>query len=144
VFPDPCPRTPWERCAKRCARAEFLGVHRGNRSALDLLGEIRRAPPELDVIRRGVDRPPTIRIAPYQSFEAADSRRELEVRALHQRQVGAIETDPRRLEEVQRHVGLAEDGGLIARLRAASWVAARAAAGRRRAACCSGAALRRG
>jgi type IV pilus assembly protein PilM len=56
-------------------RAEFLGVYRGNLSALDLLSEISRlVPPDLDVVfeELSIDRQ-TIRLRAYaKSFEAAE------------------------------------------------------------------------
>jgi general secretion pathway protein L len=56
-------------------RAAFLGVYRGNLSALDLLTEIsRRVPPDLDVVLEEVSiDPQTVRMRVYtKSFEAAD------------------------------------------------------------------------
>ncbi len=56
-------------------RAAFLGVYRGNLSALDVLGEISRlVPPDLDVVfeELSIDRQ-TVRMRVYaKSFEAAD------------------------------------------------------------------------
>ena len=105
VFPDqPVPENPVaamrEAVAAAHARAEFLGVYRGNRSALDLLGEIsRRVPPDLDVIfeelsiARG-----TIRIRAFtKSFEAAErlGAELAKFEPFSKVQVGAIETDRR-------------------------------------------------
>lgn len=105
VFPDqPVPENPVaamrEAVAAAHARAEFLGVYRGNRSALDLLGEIsRRVPPDLDVIfeELSIDRG-TIRIRAFtKSFEAAErlGAELAKFEPFSKVQVGAIETDRR-------------------------------------------------
>jgi Tfp pilus assembly protein PilN len=81
-------------------RAEFLGVYRGNRSALDLLGEIsRRVPPELDVVfeELSIDRQ-TIRIRAFtKSFEAAErlGSELAKFEPFAKVQIGSIETDRR-------------------------------------------------
>ena len=79
-------------------RAEFLGVYRGNLSALDVLTEIsRRIPPDLDVgfEELSIDKQ-TIRIRVYaKSFEAAD-RLGAELSKFgpfEEARIGAIETD---------------------------------------------------
>ncbi len=82
-------------------RADFLGVYRGNLSALDLLVEIsKRVPPELEVVfeELSIDRQ-TVRIRVYsKSFEAADRLgAELgKFAPFAQTRIGAIETDKRR------------------------------------------------
>jgi len=81
-------------------RAEFLGVYRGNLSALDLLTEIsQRISPELDLVfeELSIDRQ-TIRIRVFtESFEAADRLgAELsEFGPFSDTRIGAIETDKR-------------------------------------------------
>ena len=81
-------------------RAEFLGVYRGNLSALDLLTEIsKRISPELDLVfeELSIDRQ-TIRIRVFtESFEAADRLgAELsEFGPFSQTRIGSIETDKR-------------------------------------------------
>ena len=82
-------------------RADFLGVYRGNLSALDVLTEISsHVPKDLDVVLEelSIDRQ-TIRMRVYgKSFEAADRlRAELaKFPPFHQVRVGAIETDRKR------------------------------------------------
>jgi len=120
AFPDkPVPENPVaamrEAVRDAHARAEFLGVYRGNRSALDLLGEIsRRVPPELDVVfeELSIDRQ-TIRIRAFtQSFEAAE-RLGAELSKFEpfaKVQVGSIETDRRTdVKKFNVTIGLAED-----------------------------------
>jgi general secretion pathway protein L len=81
-------------------RAEYLGVYRGNLSALDLLAEIsRRVPQNLEVVfeELSIDRQ-TIRIkATAQSFEAADrlGAELAKFPPFSQARIGAIETDRR-------------------------------------------------
>jgi general secretion pathway protein L len=82
-------------------RAEFLGVYRGNLSALDLLTEIsRRVPEDLDVVfeELTIDRQ-TIRMRVYaKSFEAA-YRLGAELSTFEpfaKARIGAIETDRKR------------------------------------------------
>ena len=81
-------------------RAEFLGVYRGNLSALDLLTEIsRRVPPDLDVVfeELSIDRQ-TVRIRVYtESFEAAErlGQELAKFGPFANARVGAIETDRR-------------------------------------------------
>ena len=81
-------------------RAEFLGVYRGNLSALDLLTEIsRRIPPELDIVfeELSIDRQ-TIRVRVFtESFEAADrlGAELAEFEPFSQTRIGGIETDKR-------------------------------------------------
>jgi type IV pilus assembly protein PilM len=105
VFPDkPVPENPVaamrEQVAAARARAEFLGVYRGNRSALDLLGEIsRRVPSDLDVVfeELSIDRG-TIRIRAFtKSFEAAErlGTELAKFEPFSKVQIGAIETDKR-------------------------------------------------
>lgn len=81
-------------------RAEFLGVYRGNLSALDVLTEIsRRVPADLDVVfeELSIDKQ-TVRIRVFaKSFEAAD-RLGAELSKFgpfDQARIGAIETDKR-------------------------------------------------
>jgi general secretion pathway protein L len=79
-------------------RAAFLGVYRGNLSALDLLAEVSRlVPPDLDVVFEevGIDRQ-TIRMRVFaKSYEAADRLgAELgKFPAFAGARIGAIETD---------------------------------------------------
>src|SRR5262249_14361107 len=121
AFPDkPVPENPVaamrEAVSAAHTRAEFLGVYRGNRSALDLLGEIsRRAPKDLDVVfeELSIDRS-TIRIRAFtKSFEAAERLgAELAKFAPFSKvQVGAIETDPKRdVKKFNVTIGLTEGG----------------------------------
>ena len=81
-------------------RAEFLGVYRGNLSALDLLAEISRlVPADLDISfeELSIDRQ-TVRMRVYaESFEAAD-RLGVELARFEPfaaARIGAIETDPK-------------------------------------------------
>jgi general secretion pathway protein L len=81
-------------------RAEFLGVYRGNLSALDLLAEIsRRIPTDLDVVFEEVSIDhQTIRIRVFSSsFEAADrlGAELAKFPLFSQARIGAIETDRR-------------------------------------------------
>ena len=82
-------------------RAEFLGVYRGNLSALDLLTEIsRRIPEDLDILfeELNIDRQ-VIRMRVYsKSFEAADRlRSELgKFSPFASARIGSIETDAKR------------------------------------------------
>jgi general secretion pathway protein L len=105
AFPDkPVPENPVaamrEAVSAAHARAEFLGVYRGNHSALDLLGEIsRRVPKDLDVVfeELSIDRG-TIRIRAFtKSFEAAErlGAELAKFEPFSKVQVGAIETDPK-------------------------------------------------
>jgi type IV pilus assembly protein PilM len=122
AFPDqPVPENPVSAMRQAVqnaqARAEFLGVYRGNRSALDLLGEIsRRVPPDLDVIFEevSIDRQ-TIRIRAYtQSFEAAErlGAELAKFGPFSKVQVGAIETDRRSdVKKFNVTIGLAENEG---------------------------------
>jgi type II secretory pathway component PulL len=81
-------------------RADFLGVYRGNLSALDLLSEISRlVPPDLDVVfeELSIDRQ-TIRLRAYaKSFEAAERLgAELgKFAPFSAVRIGAIESDPK-------------------------------------------------
>lgn len=105
VFPGaPVPENPVSalRQAARQAseRAEFLGVYRGNLSALDLLTEIsRRIPEDLDVVFEEVSIDhQTIRIrVASSSFEAADrlGAELAKFGPFAQARIGAIETDRR-------------------------------------------------
>lgn len=120
AFPDqPVPENPVaamrEAVRAAHARAEFLGVYRGNRSALDLLGEIsRRVPPELDVVfeELSIDRG-TIRIRAFtKSFEAAErlGAELAKFEPFSKVQVGAIETDRRSdVKKFNVTIGLTED-----------------------------------
>ena len=81
-------------------RAEFLGVYRGNLSALDLLTEIsQRVPPDLDVVfeELSIDRQ-TIRVRVFtESFEAADrlGAELADFEPFSETRIGSIETDKR-------------------------------------------------
>lgn len=82
-------------------RAEFLGVYRGNLSALDLLNEISaRVPADLDIVLEelSIDRQ-TVRLRVFaSSFEAAD-RLGAELQKFDpfaNARIGAIETDKKR------------------------------------------------
>lgn len=120
VFPDrPVPENPVaamrEAVQQAHAKAEFLGVYRGNRSALDLLGEIsRRVPPELDVVfeELSIDRQ-TIRIRAFtKSFEAAErlGAELAKFAPFAKLQVGSIETDRRTdVKKFNITIGLEED-----------------------------------
>jgi general secretion pathway protein L len=105
VFPDgPLPDNPVAamREAVRDAeeRAEFLGVYRGNLSALDVFTEIsKRVPKDLDVglEELSIDKQ-TIRLrVEAKSFEAADrlGTELAKFGPFEQAQIGAIETDNR-------------------------------------------------
>jgi general secretion pathway protein L len=105
AFPDgPMPEDPVAamREAVRDAedRAEFLGVYRGNLSALDVFTEIsRRVPKDLDVglEELSIDKQ-TVRLrVEATSFEAADrlGSELAKFGPFQQAQLGAIETDPR-------------------------------------------------
>ena len=82
-------------------RAEFLGVYRGNLSALDVLTEIsKRVPPDLDIVfeELSIDRQ-TVRMRVYaKSFEAADrlGAELAKFAPFAQARIGAIETDRKR------------------------------------------------
>ncbi|MFP8880991.1 MAG: PilN domain-containing protein, partial [Myxococcota bacterium] len=82
-------------------RAEFLGVYRGNLSALDLLEEVsKRVPPDLDVLFEEliIDRQ-IIRMRVYaKSFEAADrlGAELAKFPPFAKARIGAIETDKKR------------------------------------------------
>ncbi len=104
-FPDrPLPDDPIaamrEQVRQAKERAEFLGVYRGNMSALDVLTEISRlVPKSLDVgfEELSIDKQ-TIRIRVYaSSFEAADrlGAELAKFRPFEQARIGAIETDRR-------------------------------------------------
>jgi general secretion pathway protein L len=105
VFPDAAvPENPTsalrEAVTQANDRAEFLGVYRGNLSALDLLTEMSRlVPPDLDVIFEEVSIDhQSIRLrVESSSFEAAD-RLGVELAKFElfsQTRIGAIETDRR-------------------------------------------------
>jgi general secretion pathway protein L len=105
AFPDgPVPDNPLaamrEAVREAEQRAEFLGVYRGNLSALDVFTEIsKRVPKDLDVgfEELSIDKQ-TIRLrVAAQTFEAADRLgSELAKFPPFQRaQIGAIESDPR-------------------------------------------------
>jgi general secretion pathway protein L len=105
AFPDrPLPENPVaamrEAVADAEQRAEFLGVYRGNMSALDVLTEIsRRVPKDLDVgfEELAIDKQ-AVRLRVYaKTFEAAD-RLGAELSKygpFDQARIGAIETDNR-------------------------------------------------
>ena len=105
AFPGrPIPDSPMtamrEAVREANERAEFLGVYRGNLSALDVLSEIsRRIPQDLDVgfEELSIDKQ-TVRVRVYsKSFEAAD-RLGAELSKFgpfEQARIGAIETDKR-------------------------------------------------
>jgi len=105
AFPDAAvpenPLTALRDAAREASeRAEFLGVYRGNLSALDLLTEIsRRIPEDLDVVFEEVSIDhQTIRIrVASSSFEAADRLGAELARfgPFAQARIGAIETDRR-------------------------------------------------
>ena len=82
-------------------RAEFLGVYRGNLSALDVVTEIyKRVPPDLDIVfeELSIDRQ-TVRMRVYaKSFEAADrlGAELAKFAPFAQARIGAIETDRKR------------------------------------------------
>jgi len=98
-------------------RAEFLGVYRGNMSALDVLTEIsRRVPRDLDVgfEELSIDKQ-TVRLRVYaKTFEAADRLgSELsKFGPFDQARIGSIETDPRSGgKKFTVTISLANDGG---------------------------------
>jgi len=106
VFPDQdLPRNPpaalREEISSASTRAEFLGVYRGNLSALDLLTEIsKRVPKNLDVIfdELSIDRQ-IIRMRVYaESFESADllGAELAKFPPFAQARIGSIESDPKR------------------------------------------------
>ena len=106
VFPGQAlPRNPLaalrEEISSATARAEFLGVYRGNLSALDLLTEISKLVPEqLDVVfdELSIDRQ-MIRMQVYaKSFESADrlGAELAKFPPFAQARIGSIESDPKR------------------------------------------------
>jgi type IV pilus assembly protein PilM len=90
-----------EEIASATTRAEFLGVYRGNLSALDLLTEISKlVPKDLDVIfdELSIDRQ-IIRMRVYaESFESADrlGSELAKFPPFAQARIGSIESDPTR------------------------------------------------
>ena len=96
-------------------RAEFLGVYRGNLSALDLLAEVsKHIPEDLDIVfeELSIDRQ-IIRMRVYsKSFEAAD-RLGAELSKFGpfaQARIGSIETDRKRGgKRIQVTISLAGD-----------------------------------
>ncbi len=90
-----------EEIADASARAEFLGVYRGNLSALDLLTEISKlVPRDLDVVfdELNIDRQ-IIRMRVYAtSFESADrlGAELAKFPPFAQARIGSIESDPKR------------------------------------------------
>jgi type IV pilus assembly protein PilM len=90
-----------EEITSASARAEFLGVYRGNLSALDLLTEIsKRVPKKLDVVfdELSIDRQ-IIRMRVYaKSFESADllGAELAKFPPFAQARIGSIESDPKR------------------------------------------------
>jgi type II secretory pathway component PulL len=106
VFPGqalpPNPPTALRKeIASASARAEFLGVYRGNLSALDLLTEISKlVPKQLDVVfdELSIDRQ-IIRMRVYaKSFESADrlGAELAKFPPFAQARIGSIESDPKR------------------------------------------------
>jgi type II secretory pathway component PulL len=106
VFPgQELPRNPLaalrEEITSASARAEFLGVYRGNLSALDLLTEISKlVPKKLDVVfdELSIDRQ-IIRMRVYaKSFESADrlGAELAKFPPFAQARIGSIESDPKR------------------------------------------------
>lgn len=106
ALPDrPVPRNALaslrEEVRSASQRAEFLGVYRGNLSALDVLTEIsRRIPEDLDILfeELNIDRQ-VVRMQVYsKSFEAADRlTSELgKFPPFSSARIGAIESDPKR------------------------------------------------
>jgi hypothetical protein len=103
AFPgEPAPPNPVAalRDAVREAndRAEFLGVYRGNLSALDLLAEISRlVPPEVDVVieELTIDRQTVRMRVRGKSFEAADrlGAELAKFGPFQTMRIGAVETD---------------------------------------------------
>jgi type IV pilus assembly protein PilM len=90
-----------EEIASASTRAEFLGVYRGNLSALDLLTEISKlVPKNLDVVfdELSIDRQ-IIRMQVYaKSFESADrlGAELAKFPPFAQARIGSIESDPKR------------------------------------------------
>jgi len=90
-----------EEIASASARAEFLGVYRGNLSALDLLTEISKlVPKDLEVVfdELSIDRQ-IIRMRVYaNSFESADrlGAELAKFPPFAQARIGSIESDPKR------------------------------------------------
>ncbi len=90
-----------EEIASASTRAEFLGVYRGNLSALDLLAEISKlVPKDLDVIfdELSIDRQ-IIRMRVYaNSFESADrlGAELAKFPPFAQTRIGSIDSDPKR------------------------------------------------
>jgi hypothetical protein len=82
-------------------RADFLGVYRGNLSALDILTEIsKRVPSDLEIVLEelAIDKQ-TIRMRVYaDSFQAADrlGAELAKFGPFSQARIGAIETDRKR------------------------------------------------
>jgi type II secretory pathway component PulL len=106
VFPGQAlPQNPLtalrEEISSASARAEFLGVYRGNLSALDMLTEISKLVPEkLDVVfdELSIDRQ-IIRMQVYaKSFESADrlGAELAKFPPFAQARIGSIESDPKR------------------------------------------------
>jgi len=106
VFPGQAlPQNPLtalrEEITSASARAEFLGVYRGNLSALDLLTEISKlVPQKLDVVfdELSIDRQ-VIRMRVYaKSFESADllGAELSKFPPFVQARIGSIESDPKR------------------------------------------------
>jgi hypothetical protein len=98
------------------ARAEFLGVYRGNLSALDLLSEIsRRVPPDLDIALEdlSIDRQLVRMRVQAKSFEAAD-RLGAELKKFApfaSARIGAIDTDKKTgAKRFDVTIGLAPSG----------------------------------
>ena len=106
AFPgQPLPENPLsalrQEIASATTRAEFLGVYRGNLSALDLLTEISKlVPKDLDVVfdELSIDRQ-IIRMRVYaKSFESADrlGAELAKFPPFAQARIGSIESDPKR------------------------------------------------
>jgi type II secretory pathway component PulL len=101
ALPQNPPTALREEIASASARAEFLGVYRGNLSALDLLTEISKlVPKKLDVVfdELSIDRQ-IIRMRVYaKSFESADrlGAELAKFPPFAQARIGSIESDPKR------------------------------------------------
>jgi type IV pilus assembly protein PilM len=101
ALPKNLPTALREEITSASSRAEFLGVYRGNLSALDLLTEISKlVPKELDVVfdELSIDRQ-IIRMRVYaKSFESADllGAELAKFPPFGQARIGSIESDPKR------------------------------------------------
>jgi type II secretory pathway component PulL len=101
VLPDNPLAALRQEITSATSRAEFLGVYRGNLSALDLLTEISKlVPKDLDVVfdELSIDRQ-IIRMRVYaKSFESADrlGAELAKFPPFTQARIGSIESDPKR------------------------------------------------